>query len=59
MNLIVVGAMNALMLIEWNITQLTFWIRIEERKNDVCGAGRYGTMYPIGSTRASASSCPQ
>jgi hypothetical protein len=51
--------MNALMLIEWNITQLTFWIRIEERKNDVCGAGRYGTMYPIGFTRASASSCPQ
>jgi hypothetical protein len=58
MNLTVVGAMNALMLVEWNITQLTFWIRIEERENATCGAG-YGTTYPIGSTRASARSCPQ
>jgi hypothetical protein len=55
----VAGAMSALMFDEWNITQLTFWIRIEEHENVACGAGRYGTMYPIGSTCASASSCSQ
>jgi hypothetical protein len=59
MNLTVADVMNALMLVEWNITQLTFWIRIEERENAVYKARRYGTTYPIGSTCASASSCPQ